>query len=745
MSKRLLIVESPAKARTIQKYLGRGFQVKATVGHVIDLPKSKLGVDLDNQFQPEFQVIRGKAKVLKELLAAAKKSEKVLLAMDRDREGEAIAWHLMNHLAKAKKPFQRITFNEITKRAIQNALAEPGEVNERKVNAQQARRILDRLVGYQVSPQLWRLFYKGLSAGRVQTVALRLVCEREQEIEAFQQEEYWTVHAEFRTEAGETFEAELTRLDDQDLARHGKPLAAEIKTPRLPADADPAAVVARAEAAAYQVAGVERKEKKRSPRPPFITSTLQQAAAGRFGFSAKKTMTLAQRLYEGVELGPEGPVGMITYMRTDSVRLAADAQAEAFQVIGEQFGPEFQVEGGRGYRGSKKAQDAHEAIRPTRLARLPETVKPLLDRDLFRLYDLIWRRTMASQMPDARLDQTTVRVAGDGLGFRATGSVITFEGHLRVLPPQGDDKQQLLPAVSPEQDLTAVQVEPRQHLTKPPARYRDASLVRELEKLGIGRPSTYANIISTLIDRNYVERQEKQYHPTVLGREVWLVLEQAFSRLFGVDFTALMEDELDRIEAGELEWRDVVRDFYGPFRAELAAMERNRDRLRRSLLQETDIACPKCGSLLVEKWGKSGKFLSCPRYPECKHSQPLPGDEVTLDESCPRCGEQLQVRSGRFGQFVACTGYPDCKFTRPVTIGVKCPRPDCDGDISERRSKRGRTFYGCTRYPDCDFVSWDRPVDRTCTSCGNNYLVQKNTKAKGKHLICPQCKTEALE
>ena len=695
MTRTLLIVESPAKAKTIQKYLGRGYSVKASVGHVIDLPKTKLGVDLEHEFAPEYVVIRGKNKVLKELFDAAKKSDEVLLATDLDREGEAIAWHIANHLAKAGKPTHRIVFNEITKSAITRAVNEPAEIDEAKVNAQQARRILDRIVGYQVSPQLWSLFYKGLSAGRVQTVALRLICERESEIEAFRREEYWTVHAGFQVggDADRRLEAELVSVDG---AR-----------PHFGDEAAATLAVDRTRAASFAVQDVVRRERRRSPRPPFITSTLQQEAAARYGYSAKKTMALAQAL------------------------------------IGEKWGAAYQVEGGRAYKGSKKAQDAHEAIRPTSFARLPAGVETVLSRDHFRLYDLIWRRALASQMPDALLDQTTINLAGDGLVFRASGSVIAFRGFLEALPDSDSSREAELAAVQPGEPATLASLEPKQHFTQPPARYRDASLVKELEASGIGRPSTYAAIISTLLDRGYVDRDTRQFVPTRLGREVWGVLGKALPHLFAVDFTAGMEDELDRIESGEVPWQRVMRDFYVPFRAELDQMERERDDLRRRINTETDIACPKCGRKLVEKWGSNGKFLACPGYPECRHAQPLADEMQLLEEACPDCGKPLQIRSGRFGNFIACTGYPDCRHTRPIPLGVPCPK--CGGDLAERRSKRGKTFYGCTKYPNCDFVSWNRPVNRACEACGHAYLVQKYSQAKGRYLACPQCKAEALE
>ena len=738
----LLIVESPAKARTIQKYLGKGFTVKASVGHVIDLPKTKLGVDVDNGFAPDYTVIRGKKKVLTELLSAAKKADGVLLATDLDREGEMIAWHIANHLATAKKPLQRIVFNEITKAAIKRAIENPGDIDLQKVQAQQARRILDRLVGYQVSPQLWSLFFKGLSAGRVQTVALRLVCEREIEIEAFKSEEYWTIQAIFRPQGeghapGEILAADLFEIDGVKLKKEG--------LTTLTAAADAHAVAARVRAGAFQVEEIVRKERKRSPKPPLITSTLQQEAARRCGFSARKTMTLAQQLYEGVEFGAEGPVGLITYMRTDSVRLSQDAQRQAAETVEKLYGPEMVVPGGRGYRSAKKAQDAHEAVRPTSFAITPEKVKAVLEKDLYRLYDLIWRRAIASQMPDARFDQTTVVVAGDGLRFRATGSRTTEPGFLRAMPDADDDESSVLPVLAEGESMELADVDPKQHFTQPPPRYRDASLVRELESHGIGRPSTYAAIISTLIDRKYVEREKGAFVPTRLGREVWDLLGRALPHLFAVEFTAHMEDDLDRVESGELQWQDVIGEFYGPFRQELEKMEADRDALRKSLMAETDIDCPRCGSKLVEKWGSNGKFLSCPTYPECKYSQPLPGDLEELDENCPDCGKVLQVRRGRFGRFVACSGYPDCKFTRPITIGVACPREGCDGQLTERRSKRGRTFYGCDRYPDCDFTSWNRPVARACEACGNPYVVEKYTQSRGRQLVCPVCKAEALE
>jgi DNA topoisomerase-1 len=736
MAKALVIVESPAKARTISGYLGRGYAVKASLGHVKDLPKSKLGVDIENGFAPHMTTIRGKAKVLKELKAAAKKAERIYLAPDRDREGEAIAAHLAEILDDGKREFLRVTFNEITKSAIREAFAHPGEVDRNKVDAQQARRILDRLVGYLVSPLLWKVITYGLSAGRVQSVALRLVCEREEEIEAFQSEEYWSVAANLIGEANVPFVAEVREVDGEKAA--------------IPDEKTARAIEKRLKRAAYRVRSVEKKTRRRRAQPPFITSTLQQDAARRLGFSAKKTMMIAQQLYEGVALGAGGPVGLITYMRTDSVRVSAEAQAHARELISSLYSPDHVPAHTNVYKSKGRAQEAHEAIRPTDATLTPESVAASLNKDQSRLYDLIWRRFLASQMTPALVSQTGVDIEAGGCLLRATGAVILFPGHLAVYSPAKNSKgngsngdERTLPDLHEGEELTLTNegVVAEQHFTQPPPRYSEASLVKALEEEGIGRPSTYATIISTLSARKYVERFSGRFQPTDLGKTVLKVLLRGFPAIFETHFTARMEEELDKVESGEDPWVQVVEDFYGPFRKALDALEGHSDEIRKELEERTDKTCDRCGSPMIIKWGRNGRFLACSAYPDCKNTAPVDGFQET-DEKCPDCGAPLVVREGRFGKFLACSSYPECRYTRSVGLGVACPREGCNGEIVVRRARKsGRTFYGCSRYPDCDFVTWDRPVDTACENCGNPYLVEK-IRAAGAVLKCPACGAE---
>ncbi|HMB67985.1 MAG TPA: type I DNA topoisomerase [bacterium] len=745
MPKSLVIVESPAKAKTINKYLGRDYVVKASMGHVKDLPKSKLGVDLENDFEPTLTTIRGKAKVIKELREAAKKVERIYLATDLDREGEAIASHLADILEAKDKETFRVTFNEITKTAIQEAFRDPGHVDRNKVDAQMARRILDRLVGYLVSPLLWKVITYGTSAGRVQTVALRLICEREAEIEAFKPEEYWSIDATYEGDAGQAFTAAVKEVDGE------KADISDEKTART--------VGERIRTGEHQVLAVEKKSRRRRAQAPFITSTLQQDASRRLGFSTKKTMMLAQQLYEGIDIGgEEGTAGLITYMRTDSVRISELAQGQAREFVTEKWGEEYLPEKPNEYKTKGKAQEAHEAIRPTEVSLTPDRVRDSLSKDQARLYELVWQRFLASQMAPAVVDQTGVDILAkapgapddpkQGVKLRATGSIIRFPGHLAAYTSdkkKADDEGKVLPPIEEGEKLRLVDpgVVEEQHFTQPPPRYSEASLVKTMEEEGIGRPSTYSAIISTLDARKYVERITGRFQPTELGKTVLRVLLRGFPDIFETKFTARMEEELDRIEAGDDPWVRVIGDFYGPFRVDLDKVEAGADDLKKELEEKTDKVCEKCGSPMIIKWGRNGRFLACTGYPECRNTAPVDGVQET-DEVCEECGAQMVVKEGRFGRFLACSKYPDCRYTKSIGLGVKCPKPGCGGEIVPRRAKKsGRTFYGCNKYPDCDFVTWDRPVDSQCENCGNPYMVEK-VRSSGSVLRCPECKAESV-
>ena len=723
MGKSLVIVESKAKAKTINKILGRGFTVKASIGHVRDLPK-KLGIDTENGFKPTYVTIRGKGKVLKELREAAGKSDMVYLASDFDREGEAIAWHIAELLKLPPEKMRRVVFNEITKGAILSAMEHPGEIDMNKVDAQQARRVLDRLVGYEVSPVLWKTIYYGLSAGRVQSVALRLICEREDEIEAFVPEEYWTIDAVFVTDKGDEIEGRLERIDG--------------KKARI-AEAEQAhGIVELLAGKDFHVASLKQRTRKVNPFPPFITSTLQRAAANRLRFTSKKTMMLAQQLYEGLPIDGEN-AGLISYMRTDSTRMAGEAVGEARDHIVSAFGKEYRAEKPRHYKTKKGAQDAHEAIRPTSVARTPESLKSHLSTDQFRLYQLIWRRFLATQMAPAVYENTTLMIEADGHGFKATGSVVAFPGWTSAYSAVRTDIKEL-PALKEGEVLSARSIDANQRFTKPAARYSEATLIKTLESKGIGRPSTYAAIVDTLKKRRYVSIDKRLFAPTELGRTVWSLLGQAFSDIFNVDFTAQMESELDRVESGEDAWADVVEDLYGPLRSRLNDVEGRIADLKQSLIKETELRCEKCGSVMMEKWGRNGRFLACSAYPECKFTRPVEGEEPEeFDVKCEECGAPMVAKHGRFGQFLGCSNYPECKGTMPLPTGVACPQENCDGVLVQRRTKRGRTFYGCTKYPKCSYAIWDKPVPVTCPSCQAGFMVQKSTKSHGKQLVCLEC------
>ena len=741
MTKSLVIVESPAKAKTLLKFLGKDYIVKASVGHIIDLPPDRLGIDLDNDFRPEYQTIKGKGKVIKELKAASTAAKNILIATDPDREGEAIAYHISQVVDSKNRPPARIMFNEITRPAVLEAVANPSTINMKKVDAQQARRVLDRLVGYQVSPFLWKTVAKGLSAGRVQSVALRMICEREAEIVAFIPQEYWTVDADLKPASNEIFRVRLTHYKNKKLKLQDK----ESVDKHL-------SVLEKAE---FRLSERSQKKIQKHSPPPFITSTLQQEADRRLRYGAKRTMGIAQSLYEGVEIGSKGPTGLITYMRTDSVRSAPEAVTAARENIVSKYGMEYLPDKPKYYRNKERAQDAHEAIRPTDISLTPEKLKKYLKDEQFKLYRLIYNRFIASQMKAAVYNQTTLIISAGDYTFRAVGRVLIFGGFLAAwgigYEDESDngakgDKEPVgkIPAkISVGEPLTLVKLLPEQHFTEPPPRFSESMLVKTLDEEGVGRPSTYAAIISTLFERKYIEREERRLHPTELGITVNNILINNFPDIFSIEFTARMEKRLDFIEAGEDMWVDVVRDFYGPFSSLLQDVMARRDEIRKSLQESTGEKCDKCGSEMIIRWGRNGRFLACSAFPKCRNTKPLEEEKpVETDKKCEKCGAPMVVKTGRYGRFLGCSNYPKCDFLAPFDIGVSCPKPDCGGKIVERRTKKGRTFYGCTRYPDCDFVSWNRPVTQECPSCGNPYLLAKVTKAKGEFLQCPKCKHE---
>jgi len=790
MAKNLVIVESPAKAKTIGKYLGKNYTVKASLGHVKDLPKKNLSVDVEHDFKPVYEVIEGKKKLIAELKTAAKGADSVFLAADPDREGEAICFHLQEELQDRKNgaKFFRVMFNEITKSAIQKAFEKPLQVNLHLVDAQQARRILDRLVGYKISPLLWDKVRRGLSAGRVQTVALRLIVDREREIKAFIKKEYWSIDVNLAAKKPPQLSAHLAKKNEENI---------EISNQ---AEAD--AIVATLDGTAYVVRSVTNREKKRNPVPPFITSTLQQESARKLRFSVKRTMMLAQKLYEGVELGKdEGAVGLISYMRTDSTRVSQDALDEVRGMISERYGAEYRPEKPNVYKSKKDAQDAHEAIRPTSALRTPESVASFLAEDEAKLYALIWQRFVASQMTPAVFDQTTIDVDAKGKDgaayiFRATGSVEKFNGFLRVYKEgkdakdeDDDEEKSKLPAVTQGEVLKFKAILPEQHFTEPPPRFTEATLVKELEADGVGRPSTYASILSTIQDREYVKKEGGKFTPTELGMVVTDLLLESFDDLFDTTYTARMEAELDEIEEGKLDWRTAMSDFYVRFEKDLEHAALHMTDIKR-MERPTDFICEKCGKPMVIKWGKHGSFIACTGYPDCTNTREVAEEgateqdeavycdncgrpmvlkkgrfgqflacsgypdckttkqlgeaqkpkDVPLDEDCPQCGGKLVKKYGRFGEFVACGNYPKCKYVKQKTIGVKCPNCS-EGEIIERRSKRGKTFYGCNRYPECEFVAWGKPIAEKCPDCGGGYLIEKYLKA-GAFAQCPnaECK-----
>jgi len=801
-----VIVESPTKAKSIAKYLGKGYEVEASLGHVKDLPKSTLGVDIANDFDTDYIVIPGKEKVLAKLKKLAKSADAVYLAPDPDREGEAIAAHLAEELAetngkrkkkKSEEKIWRVTFNEITKRAVQDAFQHPRDIDWNLVDAQQTRRVLDRLVGYQVSPLLWDKVRRGLSAGRVQTVALRLIVDREREIKAFEKKEYWTIDAHLQGAKPPAFDARFIGIGEE-------------KT-EVPNEEESKKIVDALRQAAWTVKSIDKRERRRSAAPPFTTSKFQQDASRKLRFSVKRSMMIAQRLYEGIDLGDEGTVGLITYMRTDSVRVSNDALNELREMVASNYGAEYLPETPNVYKSKKEAQEAHEAIRPTSALRHPDSVKQYLKEDEYKVYKLIWQRFVASQMNPAVFDQTSIDIeaksGGTSYMFRVTGSVLKFDGFLKVYEESKDAKDEedealkhKLPALEEGQKLTLKEVKPEQHFTEPPPRYNEASLVKELEERGIGRPSTYSAILSTIQERQYVQKLGGKFVPTEIGLVVTDLLVENFKDIFDFQYTARLEEELDEIEEGKEKWTDALGDFYKKFLKDLKYAEKHMENIKR-MEKPTDEKCERCGAPLVIKWGKHGsfyacstydkddpntctftkenpidlpdldsadmqettqeeycencgrpmvlkrgrfgQFMACTGYPDCKTTRRLDQGkkvpDIPLDEKCPKCDRNMVLRHGRYGEFVSCSGYPECKYVKQNYIGVKCPTCK-DGDLVEKKARRrGNIFYGCSNYPKCKFTSAYKPIDEACPQCGSPYLIEKNLKS-GPVISCPNNK-----
>ncbi len=747
MSKPLVVVESPTKVRTIKKYLGSDYNVAATVGHIKDLPSKDLGIDIENDFTPHYRTIPGKSKVLSQLKSAAGDAEDIYLAPDPDREGEAIAWHTSEVLKKKGRRFHRVLFHELTKKAILAAMTQAQDMDRNKYEAQQTRRILDRLVGYQISPLLWRKVKGGLSAGRVQSVTVRIICDRERAIQAFESVEYWSITAKLKGTAPPSFAAKLVRKNGEKI--------------QIPDEASASAILKDLETASFVLDKVVKRTTRRNPLPPFITSKLQQEAIQKLRFSAKKTMMVAQQLYEGVDLGPGEPVGLITYMRTDSTRIADEAAQEALALIKERFGNPYSIGKPRFFKNKNKAQDAHEAIRPTSVNHTPEKLKRYLSKDQWALYTMIWQRFMASQMAQALIDQKTLSIAAGDYTFTASGSSVKFPGFLAVYKSAEDEaesskKRQPLPELAEKSLLDSLGIDPGQHFTQPPPRFSEASLVKELEENGIGRPSTYAAILSTIRNKGYVELIKRYFKPTELGFIVNDLLIANFPNILDVDFTARLENDLDRVEQSEVKALTILNQFYGPFSQKLAEAVEGMLSVK-GVGMPTDLTCPLCKkNPLRIKMGKNGHFLACSGYPECNYSSDYERDEKgciapvapvqseATDKVCDLCGKPMVIKRGRYGDFLACTGYPECKHTQSLnsgsnakSTGVACPEKGCDGEVVEKSSKRGKIFYGCNRYPKCDFASWDRPVAISCPVCKNTYMVEKTTKRDGTMHVCP--------
>ncbi|MBN2680301.1 type I DNA topoisomerase [Acidithiobacillus montserratensis] len=744
MAHQLVIVESPAKAKTIQKYLGDDFEVLASYGHVRDLRPKEGAVDPEHDFAMRYEAIERNERHVEAIIKALRKADKLWLATDPDREGEAISWHLVELLRErqqlGKKPAQRVVFHEITKKAVQEAIANPREIAMDLVNAQQARRALDYLVGFNLSPLLWRKVRPGLSAGRVQSAALRLICEREDEIEAFVSQEYWTIAARLQHQDSD-FAGRLTHWQQKKLEQFDITREEQAESMRQEMEAD----ILRQP---LQVREVERKNRQRQPAAPFTTSTLQQEASRKLGFNASRTMRVAQQLYEGINIGSE-TVGLISYMRTDAVNLSEEAITEIRGFIGSQYGDEFVPESPRRYKTkTKNAQEAHEAVRPTDITRIPDKLQNILDKDLWRLYDLIWKRSVACQMAAARLDMVAVDMdAGTHWTLRANGSTVTFPGFMAVYQEgkdegDEDDNHRLLPPLQKGDQPQVHGIDPEQHFTEPPPRYSDATLVKTLEAHGIGRPSTYASIIQTLQNREYVETEQRRFRPTDLGRVVGRFLANHFERYVDYNFTAGMEDELDAISRGEKQWQPVLNEFWGPFRA-LLDEKANVSRAE-ATSEALDEACPQCGKPLFLKLGRHGRFVACSGYPDCNYTRPVDGPREApepVGRDCPDCGKPLVYKTGRYGRFISCSGYPECKhiepLTQPKSSGVACPQCG-EGELVEKRSRYGKVFYSCNTYPKCTYAVWGPPVAKACPRCAWPIMIEKSGKRLGEQLACPQ-------
>ncbi|MDH3358247.1 MAG: type I DNA topoisomerase [Desulfobacteraceae bacterium] len=747
MSKPLVIVESPTKIRTIKKYLGKEYNVAATVGHIKDLPAKEIGINIEEGFKPKYTNIPGKQKVIKSLRQAAGDTTDIYLAPDPDREGEAIAWHTADILKKKGRIFHRVLFHELTQNAIHEAIKSPDKLNQNKYEAQQARRILDRLVGYQISPLLWRKVKGGLSAGRVQSVAVRIICDRERAIQAFESEEYWSITAHLEDNSPPPFTAKLVKKNGNKI--------------KIPDEKASNGIIEELSDEKFIVEKIQKKTVKRNPSPPFITSKLQQEAIRKLRFSAKKTMIVAQQLYEGIELSPGEPEGLITYMRTDSTRISKEAAMEALKLVRDKFGDEYALEKPRFFKNRKKAQDAHEAIRPTSVFNTPEKIKPFLSKDQFALYELVWKRFVASQMKQALMNKISISIAAGPYLFTASGSSVAFPGFMTLYMTTDDQiesdsqkKKDDFPELSEGGILKLNKLEPKQHFTMPPPRFSEASLVKELEENGIGRPSTYAAILSTIREKGYVDLVKGYFKPNELGFIVNDLLVKSFPDVLDVEFTANMENDLDRIEAAEVDYSEILRQFYDAFEKELEAASTGMLSVK-GIGFPTDLTCPQCNHRLHIRMGRNGQFLGCNNYPECTYTRNYTRDEKGVvhaiepssdqpsDKICDKCGKPMLIKDGRYGTFFACSGYPDCKTTLSTNsigsgekTGVDCPEQDCNGELVQRSSKRGKIFYGCSRFPDCTFATWDKPVAKECPECGAKFLVEKTTKKQGTFLTC---------
>ncbi|MBN2790433.1 MAG: type I DNA topoisomerase [Candidatus Delongbacteria bacterium] len=744
MSKELVILESPGKVKAISKYLGPSYHVIASNGHVIDLPSKELGVDIENNFKPTYKVINnsGQAqKILKKIESLAKTSSRILIATDPDREGEAIGWHIANRLKDSNDKIFRVTFNEITKKGIQNGLQNEGKIDQNLVDSQQARRIMDRLVGYKISPFLWKTVTNGLSAGRVQSVALRIICERDNDIQKFNPEEYWTIKAQFSNKE-EFFNAELFKIDNKDFkvsnSDQAKKIESEIKKQ------------------SFKISNISKKKIKKSPMPPFITSTLLQSGVNKLGFSSKKVMQIAQQLYEGIELGSKGVVGLITYMRTDSTRISTEAIDELRDFVTKKFGVDYVANKTRKFKSKKNIQDAHEAIRPTSVNYEPKKIQNYLSKEQFKVYQLIWSRFVATQMKDALYDQTVVDIDSENYKFRISGRVIVFKGFTQVqnysdnlVDKDAEVTLKLPKNIDVGKEVYIDKVFPEEHFTKPPPRFNEASITKELEDDGIGRPSTYATIIERLLVQKYIEKKDKKLISTELGNIVNNILVENFSEIFNIKFTKKMEKNLDKIEFGEIEILDLLNKFYKPFEKTLELVNQKRSEIKKTAQVLTGEKCPSCktGDLVI-KWGKNGKFIACNNFPKCKYTSSLVDENETVKKEteivgkCEKCGKgSLVVKFGKFGKFIACDNYPECKNIISEQIEVNCPVEGCDGHIKNKITKKGKKFFGCSNFPKCSFATWNKPISKTCDNCKYPMLEEiNNIKTKESYYVCPSCK-----